>query len=190
MGVWGFLVFVTFCGLTGYNKEHHISKDEAGRLKKRLNTEEVFTKNSDYSNKLYQEYVDAVSESQNQANPFVNATWRMSLYEKIKLSVLAWSLFPIRVIATILIVMFLISWTSLVSIGMSKDEWLDKPLSGYRKAFLRPAMWAIRVAMFFWGFYWIKVKGKPAPASEAPVVIANHISFIEPLFLISQLQCM
>ena len=39
------------------------------------------------------------------------------------------------------------------------------------------------------GYWWINTKGTPAKANEAPIIVGNHTSFIEPIFLGSTFLC-
>lgn len=36
-------------------------------------------------------------------------------------------------------------------------------------------------------YHWIKRKGKPAPRELAPIVVSNHLSFVEPIFYFYEL---
>ena len=36
-------------------------------------------------------------------------------------------------------------------------------------------------------YQWIKRKGKPAPREIAPIIVSNHVSYIEPIFYFSEL---
>lgn len=36
-------------------------------------------------------------------------------------------------------------------------------------------------------YHWIRRKGKPAPREIAPIVVSNHVSFIEPIFYFYEL---
>lgn len=80
-----------------------------------------------------------------------------------------------------------------------------EPLPAWRRVlFLNPCRLLVRYIMFLMGFYSIKVKGKlyakvikccckaralimvsgtPASRQEAPIVVANHVSFIDPFYL-------
>lgn len=47
-------------------------------------------------------------------------------------------------------------------------------------------MWVTRICtrciLFAFGYHWIKRKGKPAPRETAPIVVSNHVSYIDPIF--------
>ena len=38
--------------------------------------------------------------------------------------------------------------------------------------------------LFILGYVWIGSKGKPASPSEAPMVVCNHVGFVEPIYMI------
>lgn len=38
-----------------------------------------------------------------------------------------------------------------------------------------------------WRYHWIRRKGKPAPRETAPIVVSNHVSYIEPIFYFYEL---
>ncbi|XWS77133.1 hypothetical protein CRYUN_Cryun01aG0235900 [Craigia yunnanensis] len=52
-------------------------------------------------------------------------------------------------------------------------------------------MWVTRVCarfiLFSFGYQWIRRKGKPAPREIAPIVVSNHVSYIEPIFYFYEL---
>lgn len=46
------------------------------------------------------------------------------------------------------------------------------------------------VAFFIYpicSYHWIRRKGKPAPRERAPIVVSNHVSYIEPIFYFYEL---
>ncbi|GAB4861853.1 Lysophospholipid acyltransferase lpeat2 [Ancistrocladus abbreviatus] len=52
-------------------------------------------------------------------------------------------------------------------------------------------MWVTRICargiLFSFGYQWIKRRGRPAPKEMAPIVVSNHVSYIEPIFLFYEL---
>lgn len=36
-------------------------------------------------------------------------------------------------------------------------------------------------------YHWIKRRGRPAPRETAPIVVSNHVSYIEPIFFFYEL---
>ena len=53
----------------------------------------------------------------------------------------------------------------------------------WRQFLKYPIKLLARAILFTWGFYWIKVTGTPAGVDKAPIIISNHVGFIEPLYL-------
>ncbi|KAJ6836831.1 lysophospholipid acyltransferase LPEAT2 isoform X1 [Iris pallida] len=52
-------------------------------------------------------------------------------------------------------------------------------------------MWVTRVCsrciLFSWGYHWIKRIGKAASREIAPIVVSNHVSYVEPIFFFYEL---
>ena len=42
----------------------------------------------------------------------------------------------------------------------------------------------IRLILYCLGFYWLHIKGQKQPKAVAPIMVSNHISFIEPIVLL------
>ncbi|CAL5382856.1 unnamed protein product [Camellia sinensis] len=47
-------------------------------------------------------------------------------------------------------------------------------------------LWSV-YSLFFWGYHWIKRRGRPAPRETAPIVVSNHVSYIDPIFFFYEL---
>ena len=45
----------------------------------------------------------------------------------------------------------------------------------------------IFICVCLWSYHWIRRKGKPAPRETAPIVVSNHVSYIEPIFYFYEL---
>ncbi|KAJ3672426.1 hypothetical protein LUZ60_007147 [Juncus effusus] len=67
--------------------------------------------------------------------------------------------------------------------------WKDasRPLTAWR----RRMMWVTRISarciLFSFGYHWIRRKGKPAPREIAPIVVSNHVSYIDPIYYFYEL---
>ncbi|GER31276.1 calcineurin B subunit-related [Striga asiatica] len=52
-------------------------------------------------------------------------------------------------------------------------------------------MWVTRICaraiLFSFGYHWIKRRGKPAPREISPIVVSNHVSYIDPIFFFFEL---
>ncbi|KAL6873912.1 hypothetical protein ACP4OV_013994 [Aristida adscensionis] len=63
--------------------------------------------------------------------------------------------------------------------------------TGPMPAWRRRLMWVTRISarciLFSFGYHWIKRKGRPAPRELAPIVVSNHVSYIEPIFFFYEL---
>jgi lysophosphatidylcholine acyltransferase/lyso-PAF acetyltransferase len=136
-----------------------------------------------YSDHLQEAYEDALA-GQPHLNPFINETRFLSINERIKMSVMTVTIFPIRVLASIGFFIFILLWSKLCAIGLEKEDGLTRPLWPWRQFLMWPVRLAFRGILFAWGYYYIEVKGTPASAKEAPILVPNHISFVEPVFFL------
>ncbi|XP_051143627.1 lysophospholipid acyltransferase LPEAT2-like isoform X2 [Andrographis paniculata] len=72
---------------------------------------------------------------------------------------------------------------------LALQGWKDRqnPMPQWR----RRAMWVTRLCaraiLFSFGYHWIKRKGKPARREIAPIIVSNHVSYIEPIFFFYEL---
>lgn len=106
-------------------------------------------------------------------DPFVNVTERISLYNKLKFVFPGLALLPIRLTCGMGCVVASAIVMKIITIGQKKR---NQPFRGWR----RVGPWIVhrlaRGLLFFLGFHRIHVQGKPAPVSEAPIVVANHLA--------------
>ena len=58
-----------------------------------------------------------------------------------------------------------------------------EPLPRWRLWLQAPIPWFGRLFFFGAGFYWINVKGSPAPTHKACIYAINHTSFLDPIFM-------
>lgn len=63
--------------------------------------------------------------------------------------------------------------------------------AGPMPAWRRRLMWVTRISarfiLFSFGYHWIRKKGKPAARELAPIVVSNHVSYIDPIFFFYEL---
>ena len=138
-----------------------------------------------YSDHLHSAYSHAVNESESaEWNPFTNETKYLPALQRVKIAIMTWTVFPIRAVISLVLLILFVSYGNLAAIGLPAGAGLTKPISSFRRALLFPARLLLRSLLFAWGFHWIKVKGKRASAKEAPVIVPNHVCFIEPLYLV------
>ncbi|XWS35719.1 hypothetical protein CRYUN_Cryun20dG0020400 [Craigia yunnanensis] len=67
--------------------------------------------------------------------------------------------------------------------------WKDKqnPVPKWRSRIMWITRVCARFILFSFGYQWIRRKGKPAPREIAPIVVSNHVSYIEPIFYFYEL---
>ncbi|XP_048235377.1 lysophospholipid acyltransferase LPEAT2 isoform X3 [Ricinus communis] len=67
--------------------------------------------------------------------------------------------------------------------------WKDKnnPMPKWRSRLMWITRFSARCILFSFGYHWIKRKGNPAPREIAPIVVSNHVSYIEPIFYFYEL---
>uniref|UniRef100_A0A7C9AI82 Plasmalogen synthase n=1 Tax=Opuntia streptacantha TaxID=393608 RepID=A0A7C9AI82_OPUST len=67
--------------------------------------------------------------------------------------------------------------------------WKDKhnPMPRWRCRLMWVTRICARCILFSFGYQWIKRKGRPAPREKAPIVVSNHVSYIEPIFFFYEL---
>ncbi|KAM8900346.1 lysophospholipid acyltransferase LPCAT4 isoform 2-T2 [Spinachia spinachia] len=119
------------------------------------------------------------SATQEYPHPFIHQV-KMTRAQRIRGIILGSVLFPVRV--TMAALCFLLMWpvARLRFAGLSEEE-RSRPVQGWRRWLLHPIMLGLsRLAFFFLGFLWVRVKGRRAELKEAPVlVVAPHSSFMD-----------
>ena len=117
-------------------------------------------------------------------NPFVNKTWKISHHEHVRLAFATAFLLPFR--GFFMFVLFMIGYGlgKIAIVGLSLDEVKAKPLSGWRRLIMHPLKLYVRLFLVVLGYVWIGEKGKPATREEAPVIVCNHIGFVEPAVIL------
>jgi len=123
-------------------------------------------------------------EDSQQPHPFLNGTPKPGAVEWTKMVLLL----PLAVArVALMLVMILLTapfaYLALCGYDPGPDPLLPNPLSCWRKALFMPIRIATRGVLFCFGFMWISVKGTKAPATEAPLLVPNHLGAVEPLFL-------
>jgi len=120
-------------------------------------------------------------------NPFYNRTRDLPLGERLKISVMAVTLFPIRIVGAIGSLLLACVVAKISILGLS-DKQLEDPLSTWRQWLRTPVFWLSRLFLWFLGFLHLRVHGAPAPRHAAPIVVANHSSFMD-IALVPILHC-
>ncbi|XP_057980846.1 lysophospholipid acyltransferase LPEAT2 isoform X2 [Malania oleifera] len=117
-------------------------------------------------------------------DPFRNHTLRVEgVYEWLKIVVcLPIALIRVVLFGACLLVGFLV--TKLALLG-----WKDKqnPMPKWSSRIMWVTRVCARCILFCFGYHWIRRKGRPAPREIAPIVVSNHVSYIEPIFYFYEL---
>ncbi|RAL46244.1 hypothetical protein DM860_016677 [Cuscuta australis] len=72
-----------------------------------------------------------------------------------------------------------------IALGGWKDR--HNPMPKWRSRLMWVTRISARCILFSFGYHWIKRKGKPASRQTAPIVVSNHISYIDPIFYFYEL---
>eukprot|EP00850_Spirogloea_muscicola_P023341 SM000349S12881 [mRNA] locus=s349:77780:80799:- [translate_table: standard] len=114
-------------------------------------------------------------------NPFQNNSYSITgVYEVLRTAVVL-PLFLIRVL--LLLLMLLMGYLSTKVALVGARDTLTRPFSPWRRASLWPVRLCARGLLFACGYHWIRVKGKPAPRDAAPILVSNHVTFVDPVFV-------
>ncbi|KAK7274634.1 hypothetical protein RIF29_15730 [Crotalaria pallida] len=117
-------------------------------------------------------------------DPFRNDTPRMEgLYEFVRTVVCL----PLAVARLVLFGLCLA--VGYVATKIALQGWKDKenPMPKWRCRVMWVTRCCARVILFSFGYQWIKRKGRPAPREFAPIIVSNHVSYIEPIFYFYEL---
>lgn len=127
-------------------------------------------------------------------NPFITSTPKPGVVEWLKILLV----FPTLGIVRVLLIVILLLITAIVCSLFTMAAPRSGPLPAWRAT---PIMAVVvvnaRLILFVLGFYYIPVVGRKASSrvsvavshltsQEAPIIVSNHISYIEPLFFSGQ----
>ncbi|KAK9910655.1 hypothetical protein M0R45_034609 [Rubus argutus] len=118
------------------------------------------------------------------ADPFKNQTLTIGgLYEWLKIVICL----PIALARLLLFGVSLL--IGFVATKLALWGWKDRqnPMPKWRCRIMWITRVCTRCILFAFGYHWIRRKGKPAPRATAPIVVSNHVSFIEPIFYFYEL---
>ncbi|CAI5477243.1 unnamed protein product [Closterium sp. Yama58-4] len=113
-------------------------------------------------------------------NPFVNHSAPINSYEIVKLTLM----FPVFLVrAVFMFVCFILGYVfaRLALIGAKHIQ--TKPFPKWRRNLLWPTKLLTRGVLFACGYNWIEVKGRVASRAEAPIIVCNHVTFVDPIYL-------
>ncbi|KAK5776020.1 lysophospholipid acyltransferase LPEAT2-like [Gossypium arboreum] len=117
-------------------------------------------------------------------DPFRNGTPFISgVYEAVKIVLCL----PIMLLRLVLFGACLA--VGYIATRIALEGWKDKqnPMPKCRCRIMWVTRICARIILFSFGYQWIRRKGKPAPREIAPIVVSNHVSYIEPIFYFYEL---
>ncbi|XP_073390454.1 lysophospholipid acyltransferase LPEAT2 isoform X2 [Physcomitrium patens] len=113
-------------------------------------------------------------------NPFHNDSRFEGGYEILKTVLLL----PVMVVRVVVFVTSLLLGYLFTKLALLRAKnVLTSPFPQWRRSLMLPVRLCARVNLFACGFHWIHLKGSPAPRHEAPILVSNHVTFVDPLFL-------
>lgn len=116
-------------------------------------------------------------------NPFRNHTPSMSVYGWCKAVVcLPIALARLLLFGLALLIGFLA--TKLALLGWKDTK---SPMPRWRCRIMWVTRISSRIILFSFGYHWINRIGRPASREVAPIVVCNHVSYIEPIFFFYEL---
>ncbi|KAK1261802.1 Lysophospholipid acyltransferase LPEAT2 [Acorus gramineus] len=93
-------------------------------------------------------------------------------------------------IAAVRLVMFgLCLAVGYVATKVALEGWKDResPMPRWRQGIMWITRLCSRFILFSFGYHWIRRIGKPVSREIAPIVVSNHVSYIEPIFFFYEL---
>ncbi|GAB9471833.1 Lysophosphatidylcholine acyltransferase [Globisporangium polare] len=118
----------------------------------------------------------------------------IDLYEKVKIvlmCLLGVPLLRVSFVAVILFICVVVSNIALLGFTrLDKTTGLKRVIPAWRQWLAAPVPYLVRVGLFVLGYYWIPIKtpaGFDRKKGMQRIVVCNHISFIDGLFLLSYL---
>lgn len=117
-------------------------------------------------------------------NPFLNdsqfANGSIPAHEMLKMVILL----PVAVVRVLVFVVSLLLGYLFTKLALFRAKnVLTRPFPQWRRWLMLPVRLCARVNLFACGFHYIHIKGRPAPREEAPILVSNHVTFADPLFL-------
>ncbi|PRP84467.1 hypothetical protein PROFUN_08052 [Planoprotostelium fungivorum] len=127
------------------------------------------------------EFVRPSEDGLRNVNPFVNGTTEASGYEIFKMVIGIFILLPLRALLLIPLILLMVMFAKMSILGFPLDA--NQPMTGFRKKLQLPCRIICRMILFVCGFYWISTSGRLARRTAAPILVCNHRSFIEMIYL-------
>ncbi|KAF5898110.1 lysophosphatidylcholine acyltransferase 1, partial [Clarias magur] len=118
-----------------------------------------------------------VSSPTHFTNPFINDL-RFTPAQKVMIALMTVTLFPVRLLCCAFFMLLAWPFAFVATVGRTED--VVEPLTWWRWLVDLIIRGLMRALWFSGGFHWIRVKGRPALASEAPILtLAPHSSYFD-----------
>ncbi|XP_043805636.1 lysophospholipid acyltransferase LPEAT2-like isoform X2 [Manihot esculenta] len=117
-------------------------------------------------------------------DPFRNSTPNIEgAYEVLKL------LLCLPIVVARLVLFGACLAVGFIATKLALEGWKDKhnPMPIWRSRLMWVTRMCARCILFSFGYQWIRRKGEPAPREIAPIVVSNHVSYIDPIFYFYEL---
>lgn len=120
------------------------------------------------------------------ASVLVNRTYRSQWGKLYTARVVMQSivLVPLRLTLTVILVLIAFSLAAMGTACMSRAD-AERPLRLWRRIVLWPVRRLMRLELGVLGYHWIHKRGTEANKRDAPIVVSNHISWVEPWLLMA-----
>jgi 1-acyl-sn-glycerol-3-phosphate acyltransferase len=122
-------------------------------------------------------------------NTFINSTWAFPRSTQLIYCFCAPITIPIRISVLLASLAVALFFSKLSTFGLDTKKIIAgecPPFAAWRTLLAWPVKFCGRGLLFAVGVVWISVKGKRAKAKDAPLLISNHVCFMDPIFLVSQ----
>ncbi|XP_067639418.1 lysophosphatidylcholine acyltransferase [Eurosta solidaginis] len=126
------------------------------------------------------------STGYNYINPFVHNLQIDNRIDLAKMYMLTVLLLPIRVVGCFLSLLSAWMFACIGLYGLTVDDVMSKPISGWRRHFKRVTAAAMRMLYASGSFYHVKTVGQRASPKEAPIlVVAPHSSYVDSIIVVT-----
>lgn len=106
---------------------------------------------------------------------FENKTGRTSALQRLKMSLVGVTLFPLRAALLVSSALAMLGFSQ-IAVQFGDDA---APPTGVRRALQKCIYMTFRVIMLSMGFWRVRQRGRRATVSEAPIIVPNHSSFVD-----------
>ncbi len=119
------------------------------------------------------------------ANPFMNLSAVLSPAQKLRLAVGAVLFLPAHFFIVVFSLFMAALVSSIATAGVKASDIGVVRLAAWRRFMLLPLPFFTRGFVFGYGFWRVKTRGRCATFDEAPIIVSNHIGFLEASFMVS-----